>query len=347
MENEISLRGNEAVSVEVRAPSKRVAWIDSARGIGIILVVFAHAQRGLIKAGILPSNDGFLASDATIYAFHMPLFFLLAGLYVGQGVAAGARPFVKDKLLTIVWPYFLWSTLHILTVMVVADVNQPLGLPDLLATPWLPVAQFWFLYALFLCHLIAVALWPQRWVLIALGAAFVAIQAMFGIGNIALHMMQLFPFFLAGALGGPWLIERVRGAPIAAILAATAIGWSLLVMARFAVGWTVKDYAGSQAFFYLGASAGITGVIGLSVLINGKARWLRRMGQASMAIFVMHTFFTAGLRFLAQKTGIAIDPVSLLVGSSLLGIVGPWLIYEWAGPRRLTVWLGMGKYVRS
>ncbi|MGH6781455.1 MAG: acyltransferase family protein [Sphingomonadaceae bacterium] len=347
MENEVALKIGEPARAAANERTKRIAWIDTARGVGIILVVVAHAQRGLIKAGVLPSSPTHMAADATIYAFHMPLFFLLAGLHVAHGIAAGRSAFFKDKLATIAWPYFLWSCLHIITVMIVADVNQPLGLADLVATPWHPVAQFWFLYALFLCHLIALALWQQRWALVALAILFVAAQAAFGIRNIALHMMQVFPFFLVGALAGPWLIERIRRIPLSNAAIAMAAGWLVLVMSRFAVGWTADAYPTSSVIFYLGASAGIIGVMGLSVLLGNGARWLQRMGQASMAIFVMHTFFTAGLRFAVYRAGLPIDPLLLLVASSLLGIVGPWLIYEYAGPRKLTVRLGLGKYVRS
>ena len=54
--------------------------IDSAKGIGIILVVFGHAWRGAFGAGLIPNTVLFGAIDAGIYAFHMPLFFFLSGL---------------------------------------------------------------------------------------------------------------------------------------------------------------------------------------------------------------------------------------------------------------------------
>ncbi len=46
---------------------ERIAWLDNARGIGIALVVAGHA--------LTPGH----ARDV-IYAFHMPLFFFLAGV---------------------------------------------------------------------------------------------------------------------------------------------------------------------------------------------------------------------------------------------------------------------------
>ena len=58
----------------------RVTWVDRSKGFAIFLVVFGHVWRGLESAGLL-QPDLFRAVDARIYAFHMPLFFLLAGLF--------------------------------------------------------------------------------------------------------------------------------------------------------------------------------------------------------------------------------------------------------------------------
>ncbi|WP_373565555.1 acyltransferase family protein, partial [Klebsiella pneumoniae] len=51
----------------------REAWVDYAKGIGIILVVFGHVNRGLYSAGIQLSGSSYLLTDSIIYSFHMPL----------------------------------------------------------------------------------------------------------------------------------------------------------------------------------------------------------------------------------------------------------------------------------
>ena len=56
----------------------RINWIDYAKGIGIILVVGIDMIRGL-STQISPSF--FYISDTFVYGFHMPLFFLMAGLF--------------------------------------------------------------------------------------------------------------------------------------------------------------------------------------------------------------------------------------------------------------------------
>src|SRR4051794_36832842 len=65
-----------------KAKKGRVEWIDTAKGIAIILVVVGHDLRGLMAAGILPRAGATEIIDGWIYAFHMPLFFVLAGFFV-------------------------------------------------------------------------------------------------------------------------------------------------------------------------------------------------------------------------------------------------------------------------
>ena len=65
----------------------RILWLDAARGIGISLVVFGHALRGINGSQAIPGASELMPLDQVIYAFHMPLFFMLAGLLapiVGQ-----------------------------------------------------------------------------------------------------------------------------------------------------------------------------------------------------------------------------------------------------------------------
>ncbi|MDQ0207168.1 acyltransferase family protein [Alkalicoccobacillus murimartini] len=74
---------------------KRVRWIDTAKGIGIILVVMSHA----------PINDTF---KDFLFAFHMPLFFYLSGIvYKTSTISPGS--FLLKKARGLLLPYFLFS----------------------------------------------------------------------------------------------------------------------------------------------------------------------------------------------------------------------------------------------
>lgn len=79
-----------------RPENGRIAWIDTAKAIGIFLVVLGHLNlpKGLYDA---------------IYTFHMPLFFVLAGMTFN-----GELPFalfLKKKFKALVIPYFFFSAI--------------------------------------------------------------------------------------------------------------------------------------------------------------------------------------------------------------------------------------------
>jgi hypothetical protein len=90
--------------IPARGPNRRIGWIDATRGIGIILVVYGHAERSLVTADLFPPTPGILRQDELIYAFHTPLFFLLSGLFAGRSAERGggcslpARPPRIDRL---------------------------------------------------------------------------------------------------------------------------------------------------------------------------------------------------------------------------------------------------------
>ena len=65
----------------------RVSWVDTAKGFGIILVVFGHALRGLVNSDLMEWTPTARYVDTWIYAFHMPLFFFISGLFLSQSAA--------------------------------------------------------------------------------------------------------------------------------------------------------------------------------------------------------------------------------------------------------------------
>src|SRR5664279_3072599 len=71
-------------SIRKMEPNKdrsRSLWVDHAKAIGIILVVYGHVARGVFSAGLKIDQNMFELVDSVIYSFHMPLFFFLSGLF--------------------------------------------------------------------------------------------------------------------------------------------------------------------------------------------------------------------------------------------------------------------------
>lgn len=73
--------------------SKRIEYIDIARGIGILLVVLGHNDFALVSP----------FAYQVIYSFHMPLFFFLSGYFINPSI--GSWEFIKKRFNSLLKPY--------------------------------------------------------------------------------------------------------------------------------------------------------------------------------------------------------------------------------------------------
>ena len=79
--------------------TKRITYIDAAKGLGIVLIVFGH----------IASND---ALRQYIYSFHVPVFFFLSGMtYRLKEDLAGTW---KKRMSRLYLPYLIFSLISIL-----------------------------------------------------------------------------------------------------------------------------------------------------------------------------------------------------------------------------------------
>ena len=87
--------------------NQRLEWIDIAKGIGIILVVFAHT----LVPQIRESNKAAGFIWIFIYNFHMPLFFFLSGWLFERNLSRykSKGKFILGKLKLLMLPYLTFS----------------------------------------------------------------------------------------------------------------------------------------------------------------------------------------------------------------------------------------------
>ena len=93
--------------------NSRKAWIDRWKGLLILLVVFGH----VVGAGGNLSDGRvaywLLEARRVIYLFHMPAFFILAGLCwrydSTKSFIAALRQFVARRFMRLLVPYFLFG----------------------------------------------------------------------------------------------------------------------------------------------------------------------------------------------------------------------------------------------
>lgn len=95
------------------APS-RVRWLDKAKAIGIILVFYGH----LLEVLYLQGHTAVFPQFQFIYAFHMPLFFVLAGFVASRRQESFAG-YVSYRLKARLIPFLFFNLLGLLCLMLV------------------------------------------------------------------------------------------------------------------------------------------------------------------------------------------------------------------------------------
>jgi len=303
---------------EVSGPG-RVEWVDAAKGIGIVLVVFAHDLRGLQLVDGSP-----LASwaDHFIYAFHMPLFFVLAGLFAGRSVRRGARAFVTEKIRTLAYPYFLWSVLQgVLQLAMKGETNSQMSWSDLAAIPYQPVMQFWFLYTLFLVFMLFLVCHQLRmpsWGILALGVGLSWLSSTAIPPRGEIHSLTIyFVYFAFGLHFSDSLRREVGRAHPVSSLGAAVVAFAVLAFlaGRLATAWPLAVVAA-----VLGTTATLL-VARATTAVPGLG-FLRTWGSYSLQIYVAHSIVSAAVRIALHRMGVQVPILHLVLGTAA-GILAP------------------------
>lgn len=309
----------------IGSDSQRQVWMDFARGLGVILVVYGHVLDGLMAAHIFPEGELSRWMIYTLYTFHMPLFFFLAGLNVQHSLQRGAGPFLVSKVWTIAYPYVLWSLIQGGIIMMLAsNANHPLDLGDLGAIWYRPIGQFWFLYALMICQILAVLV-TNRTAMIAIAAVGVLIfQLLPSRPDLALTLHHL-PFFVAGIYTTRLVMTR-KIEDKTSIIALCLI--CLAFAAAAAIGGIMSDMDWNGLASLPACVLGIAAMVIFCKLLSEKRhRWLAHVGLMSMTIYVMHILASSGMRIAMLKLHVPTLPWLYLFVGIAVGVIVPMIAH--------------------
>ena len=309
--------------------NKRIAWVDTAKGIGIILVVYGHVARGLEKSHILSDSTLFQFLDTSIYSFHMPLFFFLSGMFfLGSYKKYGVTLF-SHKIATIVYPYILWSVIQLgIKLALSGYTNSSTSYSALFSIFWVPVEQFWFLYSLFLItsvHILFFSLTdrlqiPKKYSLwTILGTAFLLyiaralVPGVFQLQTVCAYMV----YFSLGLYFAN--INQSANRPL------LALPFCFLLLC-----YTVlyQHYWPSDSVFlrFTLAVTGIGSVCTLSPFFAKHSKFLLPvLGKYSMEIFCTHIIAASGIRIVLLHLFHINNPIIHLVCGVSCGLILPVL----------------------
>jgi len=283
----------------------RVPLWDTARFVAITLVVVGHAIQRLTS-----DSDAALVIYLFIYAFHMPLFALISGYFSKPG-PPNARQ-MRRVITDIVIPYVIFETIWT-AVQAFVEGNWTLN-------PTRPSWTLWFLLALGIYRLVlpylALVRWPLVWAIaVSVGVGY------FGNIDSTLSLSRalgILPFFILGWKLQEWgLVDRWRLAdPPAVIVRSIAVAvlsaW-LAVLIVFVDYWRATDlrlwFFYDDSFRDLGLEEWWAGLVRLAiialavvlsaavfVLVPRRNTWVTPFGQATMYVYLLHSFVLYPLR---------------------------------------------------
>lgn len=326
--------------------SKRIEYIDIARGIGILLVVMGHNDFALVSP----------FAYQVIYSFHMPLFFFLSGYFINTTI--GFWDFFKKRFNSLLKPFLFTLFLIYFGSLSFGKMGFETAILRIVKSlygtgRYIDWVQLWFLPHLFVVSLYAFVFYALmkkvhhqyvRWAILLLTL---------GIAGLFLQSFYPFPLSLAGKSyelwGLPFSLDLVLlsgfffilGSETRQITSEQIFGnWVFLIVTGTAmillnIFFSARIDLNTRTYesFVVNTAESITGI--LFVLAVSRqielhaarlASFFKYVGRISLIILIFHVpiqdFWGQKIRGLTDNA-----PLSIWIGF-LMGVVGPILIYE-------------------
>ncbi|GJE28829.1 hypothetical protein LKMONMHP_3703 [Methylobacterium organophilum] len=319
----------------------RLAWVDVAKGLCIVLVVMMHSTLG---TGEAMGGEGFLHT-VVVFAkpFRIPDFFLLSGLFLGRVIDRDWRLFADRRVVHFAYFYVLWVVIQS-AVKAGPIVAGAQGLDGALAAfglhlAWAlvePYSTLWFIYLLAVFSVVTkLAHGRVPPPLLLAGAALLQMLPGHGMPYLLEEFCGRYVYFVGGYLFAERIFAfatGVRGRPAMA-LAGLAV-WALVETffafspSGFPAYPTLASLPGvSLVLGSIGALA-IVAVAALLTRAGGPVTAaFRACGRRSIVIYLAFFLPMALSRTLIVKSGLIADIglVSLIV--TAVAVVTP-LLFE-------------------
>jgi uncharacterized membrane protein YcfT len=312
----------------VREPS-RLAWVDAAKGLSILLVVAHHSVSFLHASGLAP--PAVVAANTALASVRMPLFFLASGLFVAAPFAAPWRTLLHKRVAFFLYLFVGWTLLRFafFHIPAVAAVDPYVDDTDVVVLAWAllePGSGMWFIYALALFAVIGklirgVPVWLQ------LGAAgvlsaFVGAEVLQFESDVWTRMARHLFFFLLG-----WhartLIERMARLGTAVTVIAAAVVCVACAVGAVVLG--IRSIPGvALALNVLAVTFGVLFAAWISRYRLGRP--LVALGARTLPVYLIHIFwiavFMVGLRHVEVPAPAAyVLPAAMAVAFTVLSLM--------------------------
>lgn len=290
----------------------RIAWIDHAKGLGIILVVMSVAALAYGTPGNSAGDAGnwMLGLAAWALPFVIPAFFLLSGLFLHRSLYGSASVYFDRKVLRLVYFFALWLAIETVILNAGAFTRGPAELARLYLGGWIaPESPLWFLQQLALFYLVTRAIRRLQPVRVLAAGALLQVLSEAGLfytgWSVTDHFAANYIYFYAGYAGASLVFSFARDA--------TArwkdLAWSLGIWACVHTAFVAMGIAGLPIVSLILGFAGSFALIGLGVVLSSfpAAHFIADTGRQSMAVYLGFFIPLQALVTLVQASGIFAD----------------------------------------
>ena len=294
---------------------ERIVLVDRLKGYACFLVLFGHVIMGVRLAGV-DSPAFFAGMEKFIWSFHVALFLFLSGVvYKVTGEWKSKKTklrFISYKLYNLGVPYVTFSAVYVLINSLVGGANTDFSVSDILNIWKAPVAQYWFLYALFFLFCIWTAFSGilKNWQITIITVLIGYLAPLLGIPLGGLDVA----FYSALAFGIGTFVKFDSLAKLRTPVKCLIVSMHIVSGIIFVLLNKIETPFIKEIMVVFGIYSSI---MFISMLQDCKAisRFLDFVNKYSFQIYLLHTIFTAGIRIVMLRMGITSWWIHIILGT--------------------------------
>lgn len=283
----------------------RIIWIDTLKGITVLLVAIHHALLAAIAVDGTSTHILFITVDKVNYLLghaRMPAFFLAAGLVVASKRGSKGTWFLKKRLPFMLWIIVLWTLIsfsvenfgiHLYPWSEYPSFKNGYSFPS-------PFGNLWFIYALLFLSLIAVLtnnMNVRKQVLISCSLSVAGHLYLknfhFDLEINTILVSNLIykgiPFFMAGFVFNRKLVSLFETPKLLLLISFFML---LTLAVVFSFNPALKGYS-LFALRYIPSTLLFIGAVLLLTKMNIITKAFKCVGKLSLEVFLLHQFFIA------------------------------------------------------
>lgn len=323
----------------------RLDWVDTAKGISIILVVMMYSVFNVGQTTGEPGLLHYAIGFAT--PFRMPEFFLISGLFLSLVIARPWRAYADRRVLHYFYFYALWAVIHLVVKVGLASRDPVVMAQDIAWAVIEPYGVLWFIYLLAVFSAATKLLYELRaphWAVFVFGAALQMAPIHTG-SYLVDQFSEYFVYFYAGYALAPQIFRLVDWATrnlalaLIGLVVYTAVNGALVFSPGYAVlaneiqmGWAALP--GVRLVLALVGSLALCVAAGLLTKLPWM-NWLRWLGERSLVVYLAFVLPMSFSRIVLEKVLSDTTILSLLVIVISIGAsVALYLLVQWTGRGR-------------